>query len=122
MYFKIIFLLQTLSPFAYSETTNQKNPSHRTGPQNSSVTQYDCEENELKTLHKCGIKRVTQCKSKPQEIETKNLLATLHSETRVTTLTRYKFTATLSEKKNIVLKSQMETKIDLITNLSIKVI
>ena len=33
----------------------------------------------------------------------------------------YKFIATLSEKKYIVPKSQMETKIDLITNISIKI-
>ena len=63
------------------------------------VTHYDCEENEQKTLHKYAINQVTQCESEPQAIETTNIVATLYSKARSTTLTGYKFTATFSEKK-----------------------
>ena len=52
-----------------------------------------------KTLHKYAINKVTQCESKPQAIETTNVIATLYSKARATTLTGYKFTATFSEKK-----------------------
>ena len=48
------------------------------------------------------------------------IVATLYSKARARTLTGYKFTAKNSEKKYIVPKSQMETKIDSIMNLSIK--
>ena len=104
----------------FSETTNHKNLSSRTGPRDLLVTHYDFEENEQKTLHKYAINQVTQCESEPQEIETRNIVATLYSKARATTVTEYKFTATFSEKT--LHCSQMETKIDLITNLSIKVI
>ena len=63
------------------------------------VTHYDCEENEQKTLHKYAINQVTQCESEPQAIETTNIVATIYSKARSTTLTGYKFTATFSEKK-----------------------
>ena len=52
-----------------------------------------------KTLHKYAINQVTQCESEPQAIETTNIIATLYSKARATTLTRYKFTATFPEKK-----------------------
>ena len=68
------------------------------------------------------INQVNQCESEPQEIETTKIIATLFSKTRATTLTGYKFSIKFSEKNHIVPKSQMETKIDVITNLSIKVI
>ena len=76
-----------------------ENPSPHTGPQDLLVTHYDCEENEQKTLHKYAINQVTQCESEPQAIETTNVIATLYSKTRATTLTGYKFTATFSENK-----------------------
>ena len=63
------------------------------------VTHYDCEENEQKTLHKYAINQVTQCESEPQALETTNIVATLYSKARSTTLTGYKFKATFSEKK-----------------------
>ena len=63
------------------------------------VTHYDCEENEQKTLHKYDINQVTQCEFEPQAIETTNIVATLNSKARSTTLTGYKFTATFSENK-----------------------
>ena len=63
------------------------------------VTHYDCEENEQKTLHKYAINQVTQCESEPQAIETTNIVATLYSKARSTTLTGCKCTATFSEKK-----------------------
>ena len=75
------------------------NPSPRTGPQDLLVTHYDCEENEQKTLHKYAINQVSQCESEPQAIETTNVIATLYSKARATTVTGYKFTATFSEKK-----------------------
>ena len=76
--------------------------------------------NEQKTLHKYAILQVTQCISEPKEIETTDIVATLYSKSPATTLTGYKFTATFSEKKYMVPKSQMETKTDSITNLSTK--
>ena len=63
------------------------------------VTHYDCEENEQKTLHKYAINQVSQCETEPQVIETTNVIATLYSKARATKDTRYKFTATFSEKK-----------------------
>ena len=75
------------------------NPSPRTGPQDLLVTHYDCEENERKTLHKYGINQLSQCETEPQAIENTNVLATLYSKARATTVTGYKFTATFSEKK-----------------------
>ena len=75
------------------------NPSPRTGPQDILVTHYDCEENEQKTLHKYAINQVSQCETEPQAIETTNVIATLYSKSRATTVTGYKFTATFSEKK-----------------------
>ena len=75
------------------------NPSPRTRPQDSLVTHDDCEENEQKTLHKYAINQVSQCETEPQAIETTNVIATLYSKARATTVTGYKFTATFSEKK-----------------------
>ena len=73
------------------------NPSPRTGPQDLLVTHYDCEENEQKTLY--AINQVSQCETEPQAIETTNVIATLYSKARATTVIGYKFTATISEKK-----------------------
>ena len=75
------------------------NPFPRTGPQDLLVTHYDCEENEQKTLHKYAINQVSQRKTEPQAIETTNVIATLYSKARATTVIGYKFTATFSEKK-----------------------
>ena len=52
-----------------------------------------------KTLHKYAINQVTQCESEPQAIETTNIIATLYSKARATTLTGCEFTATFFEKK-----------------------
>ena len=65
------------------------NPSPRTGPQDLLVTHYDCEENEQKTLHKFAINQVSQCKTEPQAIETTNVIATLYSKARATTVAGY---------------------------------
>ena len=75
------------------------NLSPRTGPQDLLITHYDCEENEQKTLHKYAINQVSQCETEPQAIETTNVIATLYSKARATTIIGYKFTATFSEKK-----------------------
>ena len=75
------------------------NPSSRTGPQDLLVTNYDCEENEQKTLHKYTINQVSQCETEPQALETTNVVATLYSKARATAVTGYKFTETFSEKK-----------------------
>ena len=55
--------------------------------------------NEQKTLHKYAINQVSQCETEPQAIETTNVIATLYSKARATTVIGYKFTATFSEKK-----------------------
>ena len=43
--------------------------------------------------------QVSQCETEPQAIETTNVIATLYSKARATTVTGYKFTATFSEKR-----------------------
>ena len=96
IYFKDIYV-STHFFLIFSEQNT--NPSPRTGPQDLLVTNYDCEENEQKTLHKYAINQVTQCESEPQAKETTNIVATLYSKARSTTLKGYKFTATFSEKK-----------------------
>ena len=95
MYLLKILIFQTLF-FSTSQ-----NPTITILPpeQDLLVTHYDCEENEQKTLDKYAINQVTQCESEPQSIETTNIIATLYSKARATTLTGYKFTATFSEKK-----------------------
>ena len=93
---KILIFLQLF----FLVISNQNiNPSPRTGPQDLLVTHYDCEENEQKTLHKYAINQVSQCETEPQTIETANIIATLYSKARATTVIGYKFTATFSEKK-----------------------
>ena len=88
---KILIFLQLL----FLITSNQNiNPSSRTGPQYLLVTH--CEENEQKTLHKYAINQVSQCETEPQAIETTNVIATLYSKARATTVIGYKFTATFS--------------------------
>ena len=52
-----------------------------------------------KTLHKYAVSRVTYCETEPQDKELTNIVATLCSKTRATTLTGYKFTENFSEKK-----------------------
>ena len=116
---KLLIFLQLL----FLVISNQNiNPSPRTGPQDLLVTHYDREENEQKTLHKYAINQVSQCETEPQAIETTNVIATLYSKARATTVIGYKFTATFSKKKNIVHKSQTEIKTDLTMNHSTKVI
>ena len=96
VYSKII----NFSPTPFSSNLKSKhNRSPRTGPQDLLVTHYDCEENEQKTLHKYAINQVSQCETEPQAIETTNVIATLYSKARATTVIGYKFTATFSEKK-----------------------
>ena len=93
---KILIFLQLLFLITSNENIN---PSPRTGPQDLLVTHYDCEENEQKILHKYAINQVSQCETEPQAIETTNVIATLYSKARATTVIGYKFTATFSEKK-----------------------
>ena len=119
VYFKSTYI--STPPFLIFSEQNT-NPSHCTGLQDFLVTHYDCEENEQKTLHEYAINQVTQWESEPQAIETTNIIATLYSKDRATTLTGYKFTATFSKKKYIVHKFQMKIETDCITNHSTKVI
>ena len=93
---KILIFQQFFFPIFSDQNTN---PSPRTGPQDLLVTHYDCEENEQKTLHKYAINQVSQCETESQAIETTNIIATLYSKARATTVAGYKFTATFSEKK-----------------------
>ena len=97
MYILKIITFQLIFFLIFSDQNT--NPSPRTGPQDLLVTHYDCEENEQKTLHKYAINQVLQCETEPQAIETTNVIATLYSKARATTVTGYKFTATFSEKK-----------------------
>ena len=99
MYILKIFTFQQILCLIFSEQNT--NPSPRTGPQDLLVTHYDCEENEQKTQHKYAINQVTQYESEPQAIETTNVIATLYSKARATTLTGYKLTATFSEIKKV---------------------
>ena len=91
MYFLKLLIFQSFFFFNFSKP-DHNNPSPRTKPQDLLVTHYDCEENEQKT-------KITQCESEPQSIETTNVIATLYSKARATTLLGYKFTPTFSEKK-----------------------
>ena len=120
MYILKILILQQIFFSIFSDQNT--NPSPRTGPQDLLVTHYDCEENEQKTLHKYAINQVSQCETEPQAIETTNVIETLYSKARATTVAGYKFTATFSERKYIVHKFQTEIKTDLTTNHSTKVI
>ena len=54
-----MFTFQHLLFLTFSEPN--QNPSPRTRRQDLIVTDYDCEENEQKTLHKYAINQVTQC-------------------------------------------------------------
>ena len=62
------------------------------------VTLFDWDKNDERTLHKYAIKQINHCESEPWEIETTNIVATLYSKARATTLTEYKLTAKFSEK------------------------
>ena len=98
MYILRIFTFQHILFLIFSK--QHTNPSPRTEPpQDLLVTPYECDENEQKTLHKYAINQVTQCESEPQAIESTNVIATLYSKARSTTLTGYKFTVTFSEKR-----------------------
>ena len=97
-----MYILKTLTfqHILFLKASDQNtNPSPRTGPQDLLVTHYDCEENEQKTLHKFAINQVTQWETEPQARETTNVIATLNSKARDTTVTGYTFTAIFSEKK-----------------------
>ena len=93
---KILILHKSFFSIFSDQNTN---PSPCTGPQDLLVTHYDCEENEQKTLHKYAINQVSQCETEPQAIKTTNVIATLYSKARATTVAGYKFTATFSKKK-----------------------
>ena len=110
MYLLKILLFLNILFLTHSE--QNLSPSPRTGPQDLLVTHYDCEENEQKTLQKYAINQNTQCETEPQAIETTNVMATLYSKARATTVTGYKFTARFSEKKYTAHKFQTEIKID----------
>ena len=89
-----------ISTHLFSNIFDQNtNPSPRTGPQDLLVIHYNCEVNEQKTLDKNAINQVSQCETEPQAIENTNVIATLYSKARATTVTGYKLTATFSEKK-----------------------
>ena len=120
MYILKLLILQQLIFLTFSDQNT--NPSPRTGPQDLLVTNYDCEENEQKTLHKYASNQVSQCETEPQAIETTKVIATLYLKARATTVAEYKYTATFSERKYIVHKFQTEIKTDLTTNHSTKVI
>ena len=111
------------SPTPFSSNLQSKHkPFPRTGPQDLLVTHYDCEENEQKTLHNYAINQVSQCETEPQAIEITNVIATLYSKARATTVPGSKFTATFSEKKVHCSQVSNRNKNRLTTNHSTKVI
>ena len=59
MYLLKILIFQTLLFLNFSEP-DHNNPSPRTGPQDSLVTHYDCEENEQKTHVHNNFKNYSQ--------------------------------------------------------------
>ena len=95
MYILRILTFQRIFFLIFSEQNT--NPSPRTGPRENE--ENETEENEQKTLQKYAINQVTQCETERQAIETTNVMTTLYSKARATTVTGYKFTATFSEKK-----------------------
>ena len=99
---KLLIFLQLL----FLVISNQNiNPSPRTGPQDLLVTHYDCEENEQKTLHKYAINQVSQCETEPQAIETTDVIATLYSKARATTVTGYKIHSNIFRKESTLFTS-----------------
>ena len=120
MYILKIITFQHILFLIFSDQNTNLSP--RTGPQDLLETHYDCEKNEQKTLHKYAINQVSQCETEPQAIETTNVIATLYSKARATTVTGYKLSATFSEKKYIVHKFPSEIRTDLITNHFTRVI
>ena len=124
MYLFKIVIFQTLLFFNFPKP-DHNNCSPRTGPQDLLVTHYDCEKTEQKTLHKYAMNQVTQCESGPKLIETTNVIATLYSKARATTLHGYKFTATFSRQKvhcsQVSNGNQNRLDLELDMNLSTKV-
>ena len=116
---KTLIFLQLLFLIISDQNINH---SPHTGPQDLLVTHYDCEENEQKTLHKYAINQVSQCETEPQAIETTNVIATLYSKARATTIIGYKLQQHFPKRKYIVHKFQTEIKNDLTMNHSTKVI
>ena len=98
MYLLKILIFQTLL-FLNFLKPDHNNPSPRTRPQDLQSHTMTVKKMIKKRLHKNAINPVTQGESEPQSIETTNIIATLFSKARATTLTGYKFTATFSEKK-----------------------
>ena len=103
MYILKIFTFQHILFLILSE--QHTNPSPRTGPQDLLVTDYDCEENEQKTLPKYAINQVTQGESEPQAIETTNIVATLYSKARSTTFNRIQIYSNIFRKESTLLAS-----------------
>ena len=85
MYILKIIIFQTIF-FSNFSKTDPSNPSPRTEPQDLLVTYYNCEENEQKTLHKYAKNQITLYEPEPQSIERTNIIATLYSKARATTL------------------------------------
>ena len=98
MYLSKVFFLKTLSRCTFTTIFHQ-NPFPQKAQQDIQVTHYDCEENQQKELHQYAINHLPHCESEPQEIESKNIVATLYSKARATTLMGYKFITKFSEKK-----------------------
>ena len=57
--FLILLLQNIFYLLLHWKLTVHDNPSPRTGPEYCLVTQFDCEDNQQKTLHKNAINQVT---------------------------------------------------------------
>ena len=99
MYLLLVFLIKTLSPLVLLEPIPLSNLSPQIRPQDLLVTNYDCEDNQQKTLHKYPNDQVTQYESERQDIESTAIVATLYLKARATTQTGLKCTSNFWEKK-----------------------
>ena len=105
MYLLKILILHTLLNFNFSKP-DHNNSSARTGPQELLLTHYYCEENEQKNFF-ANMQLTKSLNVNPNHNQSKqtNIIVTLYSKARATTLTGYNF----PKRKYIVPKSQTET-------------
>ena len=75
-YLLIVYSIKTFSLLVHLETMNHINPSPRTGPQDLLGTNYDCKDQQQRTLHKYAINKITKCEYEPQDTESATVEAT----------------------------------------------
>ena len=85
MYILKILTFQHIFFLIFSDQNT--NPSPRTGPQDLLVTHYDCEENEQKNTPQICNKSSITMRNRTTSYKTTNVIATLYSKARATTVT-----------------------------------